>query len=956
MALEAAGAAAITGGSLFQYNRGNFIYDRDMRQEIEYQVMDYRIQQADLWRDDVREIIGLTAVKMDTYLIVIAVEFGFAVMALLEGRMEVGTPRWLVGCYILSLGGACTYLLMAMWFGVHASVSAKSYQNRLLTQLVRPSMPTWVQLEGARTYASSFESLEPLQMFRVPFFGGSQSSVLRAPSLAAVEDAGDEMWDPEAARKPACSADPWGLEGRGDHIYELDGCRRTDPDALWHLALVREALPHWQSYDAFARAAMSVGTVQLVHALAYYVLGYVFLGTEAIFAAWFVIAILMFTTALLIRLDMSLTAFEYSLVLLLQVTGPCLQGFICMERLLLGSEDLFSESAVAQLAPLAYLSHAMYLVIIISMCKVETSAAQTLPTGFRSVMYIDIFGWLPSQKDRMPRLQQSDAYRASGPRPLDNSAHGAGSGNFGVDVVAGRGPGVEGVRYKDGLPVASRPEEQPGSCERLEGNEVPKDKFDPTSFVPKVGDVDQGRREAAAVQALLVPGRLPWKIFLHTTLLLIVLWCLVGFSVMLEIRGVTFFVVQPLLESPDDEKLFNYDEVTSSHAYPVLVASRRIASVPLRSAPRGIACGGGWAVVANPFGLLVGRLQLENASAATSFEAAPACSGVEGKEIEDVALQCADQGGEAGGQEACHAVVLLRHSRTFVRCSLPGADLDGGSAPLLTAPAMHVHQPVVGLEREQLTSVASTGACSLGRASSADGATCAYATTLGGRVVELREGPATSAWIVGRSVQVKTNNGYRHTSMYAPRAHDVSSRRPRVVAVGDKALLFDPESGLLTVPKPATSHGKSSAAARGWRLPDSHSWTAACGLRGGGLMALASGMPPELWHFGMPKEFERLTARTAQVASPVKAAEAALPTTPPSGARAAADLPAPSSAVAAAAMDILAALAEDVRKGIETSLQAAEARAHPEQDLVLKNGHAYHAQIQLRSPSAEKGG
>ncbi|CAE7642765.1 unnamed protein product, partial [Symbiodinium sp. CCMP2456] len=87
--LAAAGVAtaAGAGGTLFGYNRENYLYDRKMRQETEYQIMDFRIKQAELWREDVRDIIGLTSVKMDTYLIVNAVQLGFTVMAFCEGRL-----------------------------------------------------------------------------------------------------------------------------------------------------------------------------------------------------------------------------------------------------------------------------------------------------------------------------------------------------------------------------------------------------------------------------------------------------------------------------------------------------------------------------------------------------------------------------------------------------------------------------------------------------------------------------------------------------------------------------------------------------------------------------------------------------------------------------------------------------------------------------------------------------
>ncbi|CAE7946099.1 unnamed protein product [Symbiodinium sp. KB8] len=289
------------------------MYDRKMRQETEYQIMDFRIKQAELWREDVRDIIGLTSVKMDTYLIVNAVQLGFTVMAFCEGRLASGTPTWLVGCHTLSLAGAFMYLLMSVWFSMHASVTAKSYETRLLTQLVRLPVPSWAQLEAARTYGSTFEKTKTTQMFRVPFAMGSQQRVLgeasssTAPALTNQEGAAEGT----DTGPPAASADLWGLEGNGEEIYELDGKLRTDPASQRHLQLIKQVMHYWQSYDGFARVAMSMGTNQLILGLSYYVIGYVLISNKAIIACWLVVLLFMVIATALIRLDMSLTGFEF---------------------------------------------------------------------------------------------------------------------------------------------------------------------------------------------------------------------------------------------------------------------------------------------------------------------------------------------------------------------------------------------------------------------------------------------------------------------------------------------------------------------------------------------------------------------------------------------------------------------------------------------------------------------
>merc|ERR1719326_2636978 len=91
----------------------------------------------------------------------------------------------------------------------------------------------------------------------------------------------------------AFSADPWGLERPGDAIYELDGSAMTDPKQLRHIQLVRKAMQYWQSYDAFSRVSMSIGTNQLVTALSYYILGYVLISNHAIVAALLAVVLFM---------------------------------------------------------------------------------------------------------------------------------------------------------------------------------------------------------------------------------------------------------------------------------------------------------------------------------------------------------------------------------------------------------------------------------------------------------------------------------------------------------------------------------------------------------------------------------------------------------------------------------------------------------------------------------------
>jgi hypothetical protein len=65
MPLATLAAAALGSKTAFNYNRENFLYDRRLRMLKEFQEMKFRIIQGDLWRQDVRDIIGLVETKAE---------------------------------------------------------------------------------------------------------------------------------------------------------------------------------------------------------------------------------------------------------------------------------------------------------------------------------------------------------------------------------------------------------------------------------------------------------------------------------------------------------------------------------------------------------------------------------------------------------------------------------------------------------------------------------------------------------------------------------------------------------------------------------------------------------------------------------------------------------------------------------------------------------------------------
>jgi len=823
------------------------MYDRKMRLETEYQIMEFKIKKAELFRDDVRDIIGLTSVKMDTYLIVNAVQLGFCVMMFCEGRLAAGTPNWLIGCHTLALAGAFTYLLMSVWLSMHATIAAKSYEVRLLTQLVRLPVPSWAELEGARTYASTFEKMETRQMFRVPFATGSQEGVLQyahggtatggeTEHLANADDidfhgAGPMITDgaenisgedrPTASASGAFSSDPWGLERPGDSIYELDGSVQTDPRNLRHIQLVREAMQYWQSYDAFSRVSMSIGTNQLVTALAYYVLGYVLVSNHAIVASWLAVVLFMAIACALIRLDMSLTAAEYRTAVVLVLTGPICTAISTKEWAQYGT-DVITNVCM----PIAYVSHALWLVFILYLSKTrEQKNGVQLPTGFRSVLYIDVFGWI---KDNPVQKIFTGLARPTERTRLLPSAN----------CTAAAGPALQSVRYVDGRPVPMRVEQLPGASSATRATDINKADFAPDTFVPREKDGD----DAQALDASEVgkAGARPWMVFCGATSLLAILWWVTGMVVCMELLGVGYLKVVPLTREEEHSvvqdnatKFLQLGQVFQTHWPHENVHASGLAC---NSASRTV-------IASTRFGLYAADFSNE-LNSQIQFKTAPECQDIEGESLQDVSLSCGPDGG------ACQAVVLHQQGRQLANCDVTKKSNN--------VAAGKVHSPVSFIAEEWLDDgdadgkAAAENVQSLAMSSECTGGarSCAYIGTSSERVVEMQQPPQGGAdrkYFPHRLLQAKMNGT---SSMSMDVVHD------RYLALlqrdGQHVQVLDLEKG--------------GAVIDTWNIPKHpahESWSAMC-ASGDNLYLLSGGRSPQLWSFPVPSQLQKMTKKSQQ--------------------------------------------------------------------------------------------
>mmetsp|Transcript_44671 Transcript_44671/g.127438 ORF Transcript_44671/g.127438 Transcript_44671/m.127438 type:complete len:957 (+) Transcript_44671:208-3078(+) len=553
-----AGIAALGGlgaKKVFDYNRENFMYDRRLRMRKEFQLQKFRIAQAELWREDVRDLISLTEYKMHIYLLVNVLLLGFTIVLWCQGRLPSDTPDWLMMGFSLGITGAFMFLLLAMWLAMHAAVAAQSYEARLLTQLIRLPIPSWQEVEACRTYGSQFEHVQGRQLLRVPFLAGRQEQLVAPPEEAAAEG-------------EAPPADPWGHERPGDGIAEL-GCQHGSQVArLRHIKLARQAMVYWQSYDAFSRISLSVGINQLLLALSYYILGYILVEVGCRTAATYGVLLLCVLAEAMAKLDMSLSIWQLRQMQFLFAFGPIVSCVAAYHWSVNSFESLwFAEVFII----LSFLSHGLLIMLMIRFCcnKAQDNGTM-LPTAFRGVLYLDVFGWLKTtvlpgvdDLDRRPSASSgvgggdpqapagaeghAQGPQADAPGGPAESLHGhsvRAPEEESVDDLLGR-PALQAVGFAGGRPAPCRPQDfapreaaqdlrdVPGapsvSGRRAPGESSSTEFYDAASWL-SAENGDDHSSEAGDPELIVtghekeVPRTLPWRMFCTFAVILAAAW------------------------------------------------------------------------------------------------------------------------------------------------------------------------------------------------------------------------------------------------------------------------------------------------------------------------------------------------------------------------------------------------------------------------------------------------
>lgn len=391
--LAGAAAAAWSGGELFSYNRENYMFDKELLMKRDYQAQKMRVKKAELYREDVRDLVQLTVRKMDNYLVVSTLQLGFCMTLYVEGRPkpDIGLPHWLMHLFAMCNAGAFLYYLLSIWLSMHASVAAHAFGVRLLTQVVRLPIPDDATLDKSRFKAQQYEGNKVKEMFRVPVLQQQFQRLTQAMDKTDEEDQ-DRM---SASGASVTNSDD---EEDESNMMVVD---------LPHIRHFRRIQAHWQAYDAYARVCMAMGTNQLLHTLSYMMLGTLVAENDVPFPAFSCVVIFTACAWVLARLDLYLSRRILAVAGFLLVLPPAIvtlrfslhRGFSKVPQPMTHLATAFYRCLV----PLAFFLHILWIIFTLFVGRAKKRGSgidMALPTTFRSVLFLDVFGWLAEESEQ----------------------------------------------------------------------------------------------------------------------------------------------------------------------------------------------------------------------------------------------------------------------------------------------------------------------------------------------------------------------------------------------------------------------------------------------------------------------------------------------------------------------------------------------------------------------------
>lgn len=290
---------------LWSYNRDNWKWDVQNKQNRHFQVQNIIVNRFDLYREDIDDLGELTTGKMDAYLVVNTLKLGIVVTCFLNyDRSDLpedvlNPPGTQVVTLIFNVLFCISflYLLLSIWLSMRGKVITNAFVTKMKLHNVRMPLPTNEDIDKAAPLASAYETSTE-DAFRVPFMnstgdvyddseareeenhpkaGGYDESLLNPKLEGKVEKTKGVSHMRRSMHNPMLEGLPQEqeqLQKGPEQTAEERAEVLNEEELLPHLKLFRLLLKNWQPYDVYSKITMTIGSSAMLSAISFYGLYY----------------------------------------------------------------------------------------------------------------------------------------------------------------------------------------------------------------------------------------------------------------------------------------------------------------------------------------------------------------------------------------------------------------------------------------------------------------------------------------------------------------------------------------------------------------------------------------------------------------------------------------------------------------------------------------------------------
>eukprot|EP00928_Gymnodinium_smaydae_P061811 TRINITY_DN457_c1_g2_i1.p1 TRINITY_DN457_c1_g2~~TRINITY_DN457_c1_g2_i1.p1 ORF type:complete len:990 (-),score=191.47 TRINITY_DN457_c1_g2_i1:148-3117(-) len=382
----------------YAYNLNRFQFDAGQQQASVHQRQNLRIAEWGVFREDVRDLFQLTTTNMSTYMIVSTLFFSLAgSIFYVVCRDFPSNPIWLMAIFGNSLLASLAYSLLSIWLSMHGCIAAHSALVKVLTQAIRLPIPSAAEMDEVRQRQDNYEGSGPGRFLQLPAFvpgtrqGGGSPGEPNLGEAAQSETNASEHQRAAAAQELAAELlkDEDGGPGRGAAFDS-------------HIRLFRQMHLTYACFDAYARISLSAAVHEMLLALGFLSLGHNMCKfspdgqpLQNRFFAWATILTVTFTTVTVFKLDLYVDKSRMRIIKQAAFAGPIIAGLA--SNLWVSSrtpgELTLPDGVPDGFVMLASVMHVIWLFLLMWEARPEEGEFK-LPMSWRSVRYLDIFGWM----------------------------------------------------------------------------------------------------------------------------------------------------------------------------------------------------------------------------------------------------------------------------------------------------------------------------------------------------------------------------------------------------------------------------------------------------------------------------------------------------------------------------------------------------------------------------------